>query len=324
MTSNTKPNQPQKMPKFFIVILFLVVLYHKVSAQQDPQFTQYTYNMSVVNPAYATSDLGILNLGGTYRRQWTNTLGSPRTLSFFAHTPFNDKIEMGMTFTTDRIGEEVIDINEKNINADFAYLLNINDNAKLSFGIKAGFTIYDSTFTGNLINPNDPTFTENVNEVYPTIGAGAYYFTDNYYIGLSAPNFIRANHLDDAVVLNTMGKEEIHFYMIGGYVFSVNDNFKLKPSFMARAVKGAPFNVDISLNSLIYDRLEAGISYRYDDAISGIVGFRVTPALKVAYAYDATVSDFSNHNTGSHEIVLLFDISLFGLKEGYKKSPRFF
>jgi len=320
MTINTNT----KMPKYILAAIFIMLLNNNIKAQQDPQFTQYTYNMSVVNPAYATSDLGVINLGANYRKQWAGTMGSPRTLSFFAHTPFNDKIEMGVTFITDQIGDDVIDINEKNINADFAYLLNINENSKLSLGIKAGFTLYDTDFSGKIINPNDPTFTNNVNQVYPTIGAGAYYFTDSYYLGLSAPNFLRATQLDDEVVVTKLGKEEIHFYMIGGYVFSVNSTLKLKPSFMARVIKGAPVNFDVSLNALLYDRLEAGVSYRYNDAISGIVGFRVTPSFKVAYSYDTTVSDFSNYNNGSHEIVLLFDIFQSVLKKGYKKSPRFF
>lgn len=322
MTINTY----NKMPKYLTAVLSIVLLCNTTMAQQDPQFTQYTYNMSVVNPAYATGDLGVINLGANYRRQWTKTIGSPRTLSFFVHTPFNDKIEMGLTFTSDEIGADVIKINEKNINADFAYLLTVNKKSKLSLGLKAGFTLYDTDFSGQLINPNDPTFSDsnNGNQTYPTIGAGAYYFTDTYYLGLSAPNFLRTTQLDETLLIDELGREEVHFYMIGGYVFSVNDTFKLKPSFMVRAVKGAPVNLDVSLNSLLYNRFEAGISYRYDDAVSGIVGFRVTPSLKVAYSYDATVSDFSNYNNGSHEIVLLFDIFQFGLKEGYKKSPRFF
>lgn len=322
MTINTH----NLMPKYIIAVLFIVFLYHNTKAQQDPQFTQYTYNMSVINPAYATSNLGVINLGANHRKQWTKTLGSPRTLSFFAHTPFNNNIEMGLTFTSDEIGENVIKINEKNINADFAYLLNINEKAKLSLGIKAGFTLYDSDFSGRLINSNDPTFNDNNNgnQTFPTIGAGAYYFTNTYYLGLSAPNFLRTKQLDNTLLIDELGREEVHFYMIGGYVFPVNDNFKLKPSFMARVVNGAPFNLDLSLNTLLYDRFEAGLSYRYNDAIIGIVGFRVTPSLKVAYSYDATVSDFSEYNNGSHEIVLLFDIFQFGLKQGYKKSPRFF
>lgn len=314
------------MPKYLIAVLSIVLFYNNTMAQQDPQFTQYTYNMSVVNPAYATSNLGVINLGAYYRKQWTNTLGSPRTVSFFAHTPFNNKIEMGLTFTTDEIGEDIIKINEKNMNADFAYLLNINDDSKLALGLKAGVTLYDTNFSGVLISPNDPTFSDsnNGNQVYPTLGAGAYYFTDTYYIGLSAPNVLQTKQLEETIVINELGREEVHFYMIGGYVFSINDNLKLKPSFMVRAVKGAPVNLDVSVNTILHNRFEAGISYRYNDAVSGILGLRVTPSLKVAYSYDATVSNFSNYNNGSHEIVLLFDIIPSKLKQGYKKSPRFF
>ena len=47
------------------IILFSI----KGMAQQDPLFTQYMYNMSVVNPAYATDDPGMLNLGAIYRMQ---------------------------------------------------------------------------------------------------------------------------------------------------------------------------------------------------------------------------------------------------------------
>ena len=87
-------------------------IYHKIIAlvgitlvslqsfgQQDPQFTQYMYNMSVINPAYATADEGILNLGGHYRTQWVGLEGAPKTGSFFAHTPINNKIELGISFT---------------------------------------------------------------------------------------------------------------------------------------------------------------------------------------------------------------------------------
>ena len=235
----------------YILIIFIALFCKVSTAQQDPQFTMYTYNMSIVNPAYVTNEFGVLNLGANYRKQWTNTVGSPRTLSFFGHTPFNNKIELGITFTSDEIGKDIVEINEKNINADFAYLLNITQKSKLSLGIKAGVTLYDTAFSGRLIDTMDPTFANNVNQVFPTIGAGAYYFTDNYYIGLSTPNLLRSDQLSDDIVVTKLGKEEIHFYVIGGYVFPISSTFKLKPSFMVKEVKGAPVNIDLSLNTLL-------------------------------------------------------------------------
>lgn len=70
--------------KQIIKIVGLLLLAQSwVFAQQDPQYTQYMYNMSVVNPAYTTNDLGRLNFGGLYRSQWKNAVGAPETLTFF-------------------------------------------------------------------------------------------------------------------------------------------------------------------------------------------------------------------------------------------------
>ncbi len=44
--------------------------------QQDPQYTQYMFNMSVINPAYATAEEGILNIGGLYRAQWIGIISA--------------------------------------------------------------------------------------------------------------------------------------------------------------------------------------------------------------------------------------------------------
>ena len=70
--------------------------------------------------------------------------------------------------------------------------------------------------------------------------------------------------------------------------------------------------------------MKLGAAYRFDDSVSALVGFRVTPDLKIGYAYDYTLSNLGDYNSGSHEIVILFDIGLGNLSRGYEKSPRFF
>lgn len=294
-------------------------------AQQDPQFTQYMYNMSVINPAYATADEAILNLGGLYRTQWVGIEGAPKTGTFFAHTPINEKIEVGISFVNDNIGDIV---QENNIYADFAYVLPVGLDSKLSLGIKAGFTFFDVNFDGfNLQSGNTSTdlaFNENVNKTFPNLGIGAFYFTDNYYIGLSAPNMLSSKHLETENGVRATGVENVHYFLTGGYVFDVNQNLKLKPAFMAKSVKGAPLALDITANVLINEKLEAGLGYRLDDAISGLIGFRISPELKIGYAYDFTTNNLGSYNSGSHEIFILFDVDLFGFKGGYDRSPRFF
>ena len=294
-------------------------------AQQDPQFTQYMYNMSVINPAYATAEEGILNLGGLYRTQWVGIDGAPKTGTFFAHTPVNDKIELGLSFTNDNIGDVV---NENNIYADFAYVLPVGLESKLSLGLKAGFTFFNANFDGFMLQSGDVStdiaFNENISKTFPNLGIGAFFFTDDYYVGLSAPNMLSTKHIENENGIKANGVQNVHYFFTGGYVFDISENLKLKPAFMGKAVKGAPFALDITANVLINEKLEAGLGYRLGDAVSALVNFRVTPELRIGYAYDYTTTNLSSYNSGSHEIFILFDVDLFNFKGGYDRSPRFF
>jgi len=305
-----------------LVCVFLSVL--KVSAQQDPHFTQYMSNMSSVNPAYVTTTASILNLGSLYRYQWSGIEGSPKTLTLFAHTPINSKIETGLSLISDDIGDGAK--KETNFFADFAYILQLDEKQKLAFGVKAGFTTISTNFNGFRLNSGDVStdkaFAENVNETVPNFGFGAYYFTDNYYVGLSIPNFLSGDHIKSNSKSNSFGSQEIHSYFTGGYVFEINESFKLKPAFMTIFVKGAPVSVDLTANVLYNEKFELGAAYRFDDAVSILMNVNVTPSLKIGYSYDYTTTNLSQFNSGSHEIVLLYNLDLLG--KGYDKSPRFF
>ena len=99
-------------------------------------------------------------------------------------------MEIGISFVNDNIGDIV---NENNIFADYAYVLKLNETSKLSFGLKAGFTFFNTNFSNfNLQSGNastDVAFNENVSKTFPNAGLGTFYFTDKYYIGL----FIKGN-----------------------------------------------------------------------------------------------------------------------------------
>lgn len=306
----------------YLIFAGIILFSLKGMAQQDPLFTHYMYNMSVINPGYATDDPGMLNLGGIYRSQWQEVDGAPSTANFFAHTPVSERVELGLTVVHDEIGDIV---KENNITADFAYVLPAGETSKLSFGIKGGLTTFDANLAGlDLRDGGDPAF-ENVNEVFPVFGVGAFWFGDNYYLGASTPNLFTSKYIENETGLRALGKEEIHYYLTGGYVFDISPDFRLKPAFMARGVQGSPLAVDVTANVLMFDRLEAGIGYRFNETITGLVNFKITPTLRVGYAYDHFTSDFLGYNVGgTHEVMLLFDLDLFGLTKGYDKSPRFF
>jgi type IX secretion system PorP/SprF family membrane protein len=294
------------------------------NAQQDPQFTQYMYNMSVVNPGYATSELGRVDLGGIYRTQWVGAVGAPTTASLFFHTPISEKFETGLNIVKDELGENVL--NETTVSADLAYVVKLNNAAKLSLGIKAGVNFFNTDFNGFKLNDDDISTDlafQNINQTFFNLGAGAFYFTDKYYLGFSAPNFLPNKHLKETSGINAIGIDELHFFFTGGYVFNLSDNIKFKPAFMTKMVSNSPLSADLTTNFLFYDKFEIGAAHRFDDSFSGLVNYRVNEQLRIGYAYDHTTNNLGKFNSGSHEIVVIFNLNTFG-KKGYDKSPRFF
>ncbi|PHS51127.1 MAG: hypothetical protein COB01_11145 [Lutibacter sp.] len=288
-------------------LLFTVVLF----GQQDTQYTQYMYNMNILNPAYAGSK-GVTSIGLLGRTQWVGVEGAPQTLTLSLHSPIANQVGLGFSIIHDEIGP----VKEDNVYADFSYTVNTSTEGRLAFGLKAGVT-----FLGvrelTTVDPdplNDP-----INIATPNFGTGIFYYTDTFYLGLSVPNFLETRHLENDNGQSSSASEKMHFFLTSGYVFEINDNLKFKPSTMVKAISGAPVSVDLSGNILIQGKFEFGLSYRLDDSISAIVGVNVSENFRIGYAYDQTVSNFEQLNTGSHEILLLFDFNRRNIK-----SPRFF
>ena len=164
-------------------------------SQQDPHYTQYMYNMSVMNPAYAGSKEN-LSMGLLYRKQWVEIEDAPTTATFFGHTRAGKNVGLGLSVISDKIGP----VEENNIYGDFSYTLNLGEEHRLAFGLKAGVTLHKvglfSDVYNTLPDANDPAFSENTSNAYLNIGSGLFYYTNKYYLGFSVPNIIKSKHLD--------------------------------------------------------------------------------------------------------------------------------
>ena len=297
--------------KLLIGIFVLISSISTVFAQQDPQYTQYMYSMNILNPAYAGSR-GVTSIGLLGRTQWVGVDGAPQTATLSINGPVGKNVGLGFSVIHDEIGP----VKEDNLYADFSYTLNFSGEDKFAFGIKAGATFLNvREFT---TVDHDP-LNVSVSLVAPNFGVGVMYYNDRFYAGLSVPNFIESRYLDTKNGISSSASEKTHYFLTSGYVFDLDENLKLKPSTMLKAAPGAPLSVDLSLNLLIQEKVELGLSHRLDDSISGMVGFQVSQDLRIGYAYDYTTTNFGVFNSGSHEIMILFD-----LNKKKIKSPRFF
>ncbi|NRB59696.1 MAG: type IX secretion system membrane protein PorP/SprF [Winogradskyella sp.] len=296
-------------------IIAILLLAFQMQAQQDPQYTQYMYNMNVVNPAYAGSREN-LSFGLLYRDQWVGIEGAPETATAFVHSPVGNNLGLGLSLISDRIGP----VQETNVYADVSYTLKLGGEHRLAFGVKAGATFHDIGLAGvDVIDADDPFFNQNINETTPNIGAGLFYYTNKYYLSVSVPNMLASVHLD-ANGLN-IGSETQHYFVTGGYVFDLSPNTELKPSFMMKSAFDAPTSFDVNLNARFFKKFEIGASYRLDDSISGLVNFAISPSVRVGYAYDHVSSDINAYAPASHEVMLLFDLNF---PKRVSRSPRYF
>jgi len=295
-----------------LLLLLLTVSY----GQQDIQATQYMYHMNVLNPAYAGAR-ETLSLNMLGRTQWVGIDGAPETATFSIHAPLKKNVGLGFSVVYDELGP----VKETNAFVDFSYTLNVSYEGSLAFGLKGGATshVINRAMLSTL-NPEDALLTDaEANRFSPNFGVGMFYYTQHYYLGLSVPNLLKSKYYKTKKGYVSNASETAHYFLTSGYVFEISEHLDLKPSALVKAAVGAPVSIDLSLNALINDTLELGVSYRLDDSISAMIGININPDLRLGYAYDYTVSSFGDYNNGSHEIMLLYDVRRMEVR-----SPRFF
>lgn len=291
------------------------------NAQQDPQYSQYMFNMVTVNPGYAGSR-NVLSLVGMHRHQWSAVEGAPRTNTFTADMPvLNNRVGVGLSVVNDAIGR----FDNNSVNFYAAYRLATDRKGTLGMGLSGGFNMFKaelSTIRSNPQGTSDNLFRD-YSKTTGTFGAGFFYSRDNMYIGLSAPNLLRSVESLYNEENNTFRKFH-HLYLTAGYVFDISDEVKLKPSFMLKGASGAPVAFDLNANLWLHDVVGIGLSYRINNAVVGILEIQANRQLRFGYAIDYGTTGFKNDKGSTaltHEFLLRYE---FGMQKDKVLSPRYF
>ncbi|AXT20187.1 type IX secretion system membrane protein PorP/SprF [Flavobacteriaceae bacterium AU392] len=307
----------------FIIAVVALFSCSSAIAQQLPQFTQYMFNTISINPAYAGSR-GTLNFTGLHRSQWVGLEGAPETQTASLHTPLrNEKVGLGLSFINDHLGFE----NFSYVYGDFSYTIQTGLKTKLALGLKAGFTFFNldqELLTDPTVIP-DPFFNEFSNRIVPNFGVGAYWHSDRWYVGLSAPRILNNDYNETRSNVNAefVALERVNYFLTAGYVFDLSAHTKFKPSFLARATNGAPASFDFTANFLFNEKFWLGAAYRINErteALGALADFQISKQLRIGYAYEYPLSDLRSFTGGTHEILLIFEV----FKSKRIKSPRYF
>ncbi len=316
-----KSNRNELRSFLVIILIFALCVFNtsEMQGQQDPHYTQYMYNTMSVNPAYVGSR-GHATITALGRTQWVGFDGAPDTQTLSYDTPIGyNGLGLGINLVNDKIGPS----HETYLDGNVSYTIETGEEGNLAFGLKLGGRLLNVDWSlGNISDGgNDDAFNQNiVNKFLPTIGAGIYYHESDWYIGLSVPNFLSQEHYDADNLIGETAVERLHFFLIAGYVFDLSENVKFKPAALLKAVSGAPLSLDVSANFMFNEKFRLGAAWRWGDSIAALLGFQASESLYIGYAYDLTTSNYNVANSGTHEVLLRYEI----FRQEKMKSPRFF
>jgi len=305
--------------KKIITLLLSVTITGLAYSQQEAMYSQYMFNGLYLNPAYAGSHE---YYSGTlmFRKQWVNFPGSPQSGTFAVDGPVYGKpMGIGLIAGYDKVGVTT----QSDVYLNYSYNVKLGE-GKLAFGVKGGISQYKAQLTDLIYwDQDDQVFINDLSgKIIPKFGFGAYYYQKRWYAGLSVPTTLvydAGNNFN--IDVHKSSQLRRHYYLTAGYIFDLNEDFKLKPSFLVKAVKSAPVQVDLNFSILYRDMIWLAASFRSQDAISAIVEYQANQRFRVGYAYDFTYSNLRKYSAGTHEIMIGYD---FGKDLIAVKSPRFF
>jgi type IX secretion system PorP/SprF family membrane protein len=299
----------------WIPVIAFLVSGPRLLAQQDPLYSQYMFNTLAFNPGYAGS-ADVFTVMALSRHQWVGFAGAPATQTLTLHSPLPGRtLALGGTVIHDVAGPT----KQTGAHVDVAYRLRTGADTRLALGLKGGVNFFQADIASLSTVESDPTNANISGKLLPNFGFGAFWYSPRYYAGLSIPKLLENKLGDDGNV--TTSQEFRHYFLIGGYVFDIDRDLKFKPSFMLRAVQGAPLSLDLNANFLLREKIWFGGMYRLGNGIGLMAQYRFNEQLRAGYAFDLTTTRIAAYNAGTHEIMVSYDLSF---TRGNAISPRYF
>lgn len=334
--------------KKVIISSLVLILSAFAFAQQDQHYSQYMFNGLVINPAYAGSN-GMISAGIFHRTQWVGFDGHPVTQSFSIHSPvLHESVGVGLHILNDKIGA----LKNTSISTSYAYRINIAKGV-LSMGLQGGLMNYSLDNSTRVVKDADDQRLNNYSTMKPDLGFGTYYLKKNYYVGFSVPHLIQTSLNDktltnaDGTTVNDFSQLTRHYFITGAYQYYINRDFAVIPSIMYKTLRFSPkfkgndknyqtSSLDLTTHFKYQNTVWLGFTYRMADSFNAQVGADVSKfvksmeqSLKIGYAFDLTTSGLKSYNSGTHEIMLIFDFEVNPKAKSIDKdihyiSPRLF
>ena len=276
------------------------------------------------NPAFAGSNEGI-NVTALIRQQsigFKDNEGknlSPQTIYISIDSPIKFLHGgLGGSVITDKIAQ----FSTTDVRLDYAYRFELGQ-GEFSAGAQLDINNTKVDF-GSLVatedKQNDPALaaiSENKNDLVLDLGIGLFYkVPDKYYIGFSGTDLLQTKETKIRYQLKRT------LFLTGGYNWLIPNHplFELQPSILIRTDFGS-YSMEISGLVLYNKKVYGGLAYRYQDAISILVGLN-WKSFRFGISYDATTSPLARYDSGGIEVMAnyCFKISTDKFRKSYKNT----
>ncbi|UCH15280.1 MAG: type IX secretion system membrane protein PorP/SprF [Bacteroidales bacterium] len=308
------------MLRLVLIILIVVSQFITVLGQQLPTYSQYTFNKFLLNPAAAGSD-GYTAISVIAREQWVGFKGTPRTHAItgesrilknsFISKNASVRRKRRMSSRSGRVGWGAHLFNDKNgpidrtgIEGTYSYHIDFSD-YRISFGLsvmlfqfrlKSGDLIFSDDLNDDLISGNKQSL------YIPDSDFGVYFSSREFYAGLSIMQILQSAIKFGNKYGSKYGVKR-HYNLMGGYIYNLNDNFTIEPSFLLKV--SSPFRPQLDLSTMVIYKRDywGGISFRTGSALIIFAGTKINRYF-IGYAFDYNFNSLMSHTVGSHEIML--------------------
>jgi type IX secretion system PorP/SprF family membrane protein len=277
-----------------------------VLGQQLPQYSQWAFNQFSLNPAMAGIK-NCLDVRTAVRLQYLGIDGAPQSGLFTINAPINTRRKdlsspyhgLGAKIERDVIG------NFTDFAVSIAYALHfpIDRNKRLSFGLSGGVQQFSFNQENVITVDPDPSVTQSANVfMVPLLGGGAWYNSNNFYVGLSFDQLAR-NQWRDIGLASRFG---IHSKIVAGTRWGFDNGYSLLPSALLRIPPAGPVSLDLNMMMDFKNNFLFGFGFRNTDAIIALFRLRFDK-FSVGYSFDFITSNLQGGNFNTHEISILFN-----------------
>ncbi|MGF7082765.1 PorP/SprF family type IX secretion system membrane protein [Mucilaginibacter sp. UYCu711] len=285
--------------KFYLILITLVT-FGQVQAQDYYSSSQYMNNLTPINSAYSLlSENG--SITSTIKKQWINLPGSPTTFTFNAQIPIESiNSATGLTVMDSQLAVEEL----TEVNAFYAKSVQLSQNYRLGVAINAGIRRYVANYSS--LDSSDPLFVNDVRKNQPNVGFCIMLYTNNFYVGLSMPEFsiksLGSASIDDKLYFKN------RYNFTAACLLNISQGIDFKPAGLFTYVSGSPIMSEVSGTFFFNRVLGMGLDLKSNNKLAGILSVGLAK-FSVGYSYQFGVAsnNLGGTNFSTHEIALSYN-----------------